>query len=62
MKQDNIELLDEQRSEKTMASIEIVDIPSIPEHEYFVRMEDFEKLVLTIVFISFILTAGAILI
>ncbi len=62
MVEENVDLLDEQKSEKTMTSIQVVNIPSIPEHEYFVRMEDFEKLVLTITFVSFIMTAGAILI
>jgi len=47
-------MLQEQTSEKSSISIKVVSIPVITEHEYFVRILDFDKSVLAVMFTGFI--------
>ena len=42
-------------SEKTMTEFKVVDMPFIPEHEYFVRMSDFTKKIWIMCFSSLLL-------
>lgn len=56
---DKIELLDENITEKTSTKMRVVALPFIPEHEFFVRVKDFEREVLVWVFTGLICIAGS---
>jgi len=57
-----VDFLKENLSEKTTTSFELGDMPSIPDHELFIKIQDFEKSVLVIPFISLIVYLGVFLI
>jgi len=47
-------MIKEQMSEKLNTQIQVVSKPIIPDYEYHIRVMDFEKSVLAIVFFSLV--------
>jgi len=58
---EQIELLDENRTEKTTTEMRVVALPFIPEHEFFVRIKDFEHQILVWIFVGLISIAGSLI-
>jgi len=56
------DLLPEQLSEKTTTEIKIFSGDRIPSFEYFVQVKSFEKLVLGVMFGSFLIMVGSLVV
>ena len=56
---EQIELLDENKTEKTTTEMRVVALPFIPEHEFFVRIKDFENEIFVWVFVGLICIAAS---
>lgn len=55
-------MLDENLSEKTQTTFVIKELPHIADHKYFIQMNDFEKRILGMSFISFLIIIASIMI
>ena len=58
---ERIEMLEENLSEKLSTKMVQVDLPVIPDYEYFVKIKDFERLVWFITLFSLILFVVALI-
>ena len=45
-------MLEERKTEKTTLNIKVHQLPYVPEHQYFVMIQDLEKQVWFITFVS----------